>query len=192
MPSFAEPERLTLIFDAPDREDWQKTSRILAQMDLQPAMQIADVGAGTGYFSQLFAERVPDGRVYALDNEPNMVAHMQRRFADAGTAQVEVRQSQAADPCLPAGWTGCLWPTSTVLLPIGRGSSPGCMRRWRSARAGCWWILRVARWCRLRWPVPSYRRPASWSACAISTPARTISCCILPAANLDADPRRVP
>lgn len=103
MASFAEPERLTLIFDAPDREDWQKTSRILAQMDLQPAMRIADVGAGTGYFSQLFAERVPDGRVYALDNEPNMVAHMQRRFADAGTAQVEVRQSQAADPCLPAG-----------------------------------------------------------------------------------------
>ena len=103
MPSFAEPERLTLIFDAPDREDWQKTSRILAQMDLQPAMQIADVGAGTGYFSQLFAERVPAGRVYALDSEPNMVAHMQRRFAEVGQAQVAVRQSLPDDPCLPAG-----------------------------------------------------------------------------------------
>ncbi|MEC5317743.1 class I SAM-dependent methyltransferase [Brenneria populi subsp. brevivirga] len=101
--AFSEAERLSRIFDAENREEWQRTSHILRVLDLRPQTAIADVGAGTGYFSRLFADRAPEGRVYALDAEPNMVAFMQRRFANEARANIEVRQSRHDDPCLPPG-----------------------------------------------------------------------------------------
>ena len=101
MVSFAEPARLSFIFDAEDREQWQKSSAILQRMALQPEMVVADIGAGTGYFSRLFALTLSGGRVHAIDCEPNMVAHMQQRFACEGLANVSVHLSRVCDPCLP-------------------------------------------------------------------------------------------
>ena len=101
MVSFAEPARLSFIFDAEEREQWQKSSAILQRMALQPEMVVADVGAGTGYFSRLFALTLSGGRVHAIDCEPNMVAHMQQRFAREGLANVSVHLSRVCDPCLP-------------------------------------------------------------------------------------------
>lgn len=101
MVSFAEPARLSVIFDAEDREQWQKSSAILQRMGLQPEMVVADIGAGTGYFSRLFAQILSAGRVHAIDCEPNMVAHMRQRFAHEGLDNVSVHLSQPADPCLP-------------------------------------------------------------------------------------------
>lgn len=101
--SFSEAERLSQIFDAENREEWQRTSRILDKLALQPDTVIADVGAGTGYFSQLFAECVPQGKVYALDTEPNMLAYMERRFAQEAFTNIVVQPSQHGDPQLPAG-----------------------------------------------------------------------------------------
>ena len=101
MVSFAEPARLSFIFDAEEREQWQKSSAILQRMALQPEMVVADIGAGTGYFSRLFALTLSGGRVHAIDCEPNMVAHMQQRFAREGLANVSVHLSRVCDPCLP-------------------------------------------------------------------------------------------
>lgn len=102
MVSFAEPERLSVIFDSPQREEWQKSRQIIARLGLTPTMRIADVGAGTGYFSRQFAALLPKGRVYAIDSEPNMVAHMRRRFADEQIGNIEVRLSEPDHPALPA------------------------------------------------------------------------------------------
>ncbi len=101
--SFSEAERLSLIFDAENREEWQRTSHILKTLDLKPHMVIADVGAGTGYFSSQFAERLPEGKVYALDTEANMVSYMDNRFAEEGYTNVETGQSEHTNPCLPKG-----------------------------------------------------------------------------------------
>uniref|UniRef100_A0ABW8H1V7 Class I SAM-dependent methyltransferase n=1 Tax=Pectobacterium jejuense TaxID=2974022 RepID=A0ABW8H1V7_9GAMM len=101
--SFSETERLSQIFDAENREEWQRTSRILDKLALQPDTVIADIGAGTGYFSQLFAERVPQGKVYALDTEPNMLAYMERRFAQEAFTNIAIQPSQHGNPQLPAG-----------------------------------------------------------------------------------------
>ncbi|AMO54943.1 methyltransferase type 11 [Endozoicomonas montiporae] len=97
--SFAEPERLSEIFDSDNREEWQNTSHILKTLGLQEPMIIADVGAGTGYFTRLFAERV--NKVYAIDNEPGMVAYMEKRFNNSSFSNIEIRQSSATNPCLP-------------------------------------------------------------------------------------------
>ncbi|QFI56296.1 class I SAM-dependent methyltransferase [Aeromonas simiae] len=101
MASFAEPERLSLVFDSAEREQWQRSSAILARMALPPDAVVADLGAGTGYFTQLLLEQLPKGRVHAIDSEPAMVDYLGRRFA--GEGRVSVHQSQPDDPCLPAG-----------------------------------------------------------------------------------------
>ncbi len=99
--SFSEPERLTLIFDGENREEWQRTSYILHSMALKENDIIADVGAGTGYFSKLFSDYVKQGKVYAIDCEPNMVDFMDQRFAKEKVDNIATIQSLPDDPCIP-------------------------------------------------------------------------------------------
>lgn len=99
--SFAEPERLTEIFDASHREEWQNTSHILRTLNLPDNAIIADVGAGTGYFSTLFAQLAPKGLVYAIDAEPNMVDWLHRRIARENINNIIIRQCSQTDPELP-------------------------------------------------------------------------------------------
>ncbi|MFK0570914.1 class I SAM-dependent methyltransferase [Endozoicomonas sp.] len=101
--SFSEAERLSVIFDSENREEWQGTSHILNTLNLRPDMVVADVGAGTGYFTHLFSELLPEGMVYALDPEPNMISYMEKRFADGGQTNIQPRVSEHLDPRLPAG-----------------------------------------------------------------------------------------
>ena len=97
--SFAEPERLSEIFDAEHREEWQNTSHILATLNLSTNEVIADVGAGTGYFSAQFADKA--GKVFAIDAEANMVSYMNKRFEQEGRNNIETRQCTLTDPRLP-------------------------------------------------------------------------------------------
>ena len=66
-------------------------------------MVIADVGAGTGYFSSQFSDLVGSGKVYALDTESNMVSYMDNRFAEEQKDNIQTGLSQHTDPCLPEG-----------------------------------------------------------------------------------------
>ncbi len=64
-------------FESDDRELYKKRNEIVAALDLRPGMAVADIGAGTGLFTRLFAERVgPKGKVYAVDISPNLLAHI--------------------------------------------------------------------------------------------------------------------
>lgn len=77
------------VFERDGREVWDRRDDILATLDLQPGTTVADVGAGTGFFSLMMAERVgPDGRVYAVDIAPNFVDAIEARAAAAGLANV--------------------------------------------------------------------------------------------------------
>ncbi|MDC0611635.1 class I SAM-dependent methyltransferase [Vibrio sp.] len=99
--SFAEPERLTQIFDGENREEWQRTSHILSQIELKDNDIIADIGAGTGYFSNLFSNYVKQGKVYAIDCEPNMIDFMIKRFTKEKIKNISPIQSMRDDPCIP-------------------------------------------------------------------------------------------
>jgi ubiquinone/menaquinone biosynthesis C-methylase UbiE len=69
-------------FDDPARDAWQKPDEIFDALQLTPTTSIADICADTGYFSVRTARRVPDGRVFAVDIEPDMLrgerAHRER------------------------------------------------------------------------------------------------------------------
>ncbi len=55
---FDDPARFAKSFDDPARDAWQMPARVIEALALKPGMKVADIGAGTGYFSMRLA-RVP-------------------------------------------------------------------------------------------------------------------------------------
>jgi SAM-dependent methyltransferase len=76
---FEDADRWAKEFDNPERDAWQKPEEILDALRLQPASRVADIGAGTGYFSVRIAKRVPQGKIFAADIEPDMVRYLGER-----------------------------------------------------------------------------------------------------------------
>jgi SAM-dependent methyltransferase len=71
------------IFESSGREVFDKRFQIVQALDLTPGMRIADVGAGTGLFTMLFARAVgPVGRVYAVDISESFVKAIEARAAE--------------------------------------------------------------------------------------------------------------
>lgn len=66
-------------FDDPARDDWQKPAKVLDALHLEPTARVADLGAGTGYFSAQIAKRIPEGKLFAVDIEPDMVRYLAER-----------------------------------------------------------------------------------------------------------------
>jgi ubiquinone/menaquinone biosynthesis C-methylase UbiE len=88
-------------FDDPARDAWQKPDEVIAALALAPGDVVADVGAGTGYFTVRLAAVVPQGKVLASDVEPDMVRHLRERAAKQGLTNVVAVQGDAGDPKLP-------------------------------------------------------------------------------------------
>jgi ubiquinone/menaquinone biosynthesis C-methylase UbiE len=66
-------------FDDPSRDAWQQPDKVITALALTPSMTVADVGAGTGYFTVRLARAVPQGEVIATDIEPDMVRYLGER-----------------------------------------------------------------------------------------------------------------
>ncbi|MBZ0237713.1 MAG: class I SAM-dependent methyltransferase [Deltaproteobacteria bacterium] len=81
-------ERWAAVFDDPARDAWQEPDRVIASLALDATMTVADVGAGTGYFAVRLARAVPDGKVYGIDIEPDMVRYMTERAEREGLANL--------------------------------------------------------------------------------------------------------
>ena len=66
-----------ILFANPRREVWEKTSQMIAAIDLKPGEKVADIGSGPGYFSFQFARLVgAAGKVYAIDNNDDHLAYL--------------------------------------------------------------------------------------------------------------------
>jgi FkbM family methyltransferase len=63
-----------------EREMEENTSQLLKNLALQPGTVIADIGAGSGYHSALLSKMVGNGKVYAVDVEPEMIAYLKDRI----------------------------------------------------------------------------------------------------------------
>ena len=101
---FNDVERWVKVFDAPERDAWQKPADLTAALKIRPGMVVADLGAGTGYFLNYLSKAVgPAGAVLAIDTEPEMVAHIGRRVREAGVTNVIPVLAQPEEPFLPPG-----------------------------------------------------------------------------------------
>jgi predicted methyltransferase len=102
--SFADVPRWEKVFDDPGRAAWQQPAAVVAAVAIEPGMLVADVGAGTGYFSRALSEAVgPRGAVLAVEVEPNLVTHLRARAEREGTVNVIPVLGSPSDPRLPAG-----------------------------------------------------------------------------------------
>jgi len=89
--------------ERPEREVEEAPDRVLAALELQPGLVVADLGAGTGYYTRRLARAVgPAGRVYAVDIQPEMLEHLRRHLAAAGLTNVVTVLGTETDPRLPA------------------------------------------------------------------------------------------
>jgi cyclopropane fatty-acyl-phospholipid synthase-like methyltransferase len=82
--AFDDAAKWSKVFDDPKRDAWQKPHDVIQALALKPDAIVADIGAGTGYFAVRLAHRVPQGRVYAVDIEPDMVKHLAERARTNG------------------------------------------------------------------------------------------------------------
>jgi ubiquinone/menaquinone biosynthesis C-methylase UbiE len=89
--------------ERPEREDEEAPSKAIDALQLQPGMVVADIGAGSGYYTSRMARRVgPSGRVYATDIQQGMIDLLERRIRSEGLANVTTVLGGMDDPKLPA------------------------------------------------------------------------------------------
>jgi predicted methyltransferase len=98
---FDDAHKWSQVFDDPKRDAWRKPHEVIQALALMPDAVIADIGAGTGYFSVRFAHVVPKGRVYAVDTEPAMVQHVAERAKHLGLGNLTALRASPLDPGLP-------------------------------------------------------------------------------------------
>ena len=99
---FGDAEKWARVFDDPERDAWQKPHEVIQALALKPDAAVADLGAGTGYFSVRLARMLPKGTVYAADVEPDMVSYLAERAKREGLANLKPVASSVSDARLPA------------------------------------------------------------------------------------------
>jgi intracellular sulfur oxidation DsrE/DsrF family protein/precorrin-6B methylase 2 len=89
-------------FEVESREVYALREEIVAACGLQPGMAVADIGAGTGLFTRMFAEAVgPDGQVIAVDIAQPFLDHIQLSARQAGLQNVQTRLGTSDSTLLP-------------------------------------------------------------------------------------------
>jgi len=97
---FDDPAKYAKSFDDPTRDAWQMPSRVIEALQLNSGMKVADIGAGTGYFSMRLA-KVPGLAVFAVDIEPKMVEYLKERAHKDHAMNVTAVLAGASSPNLP-------------------------------------------------------------------------------------------
>ena len=87
--------------ERPERERQERTDLLITGLSLSEDFVVADIGAGTGYFTFPVAARVPQGKVFSVDIQPEMLALIEQRKAVENVANVETVLGEADDPKLP-------------------------------------------------------------------------------------------
>jgi SAM-dependent methyltransferase len=95
---FAETEKYIEFLERPDRAAWQKPDDVVAALHLAGDETVADVGAGSGYFTFRFAKALPRGKVIATDIDPEMIRHVHHKVLSKGIGNVEVVLAKSEDP----------------------------------------------------------------------------------------------
>jgi len=92
--------------ERPEREKEEHTSKLLPPLKIKPGDVVADIGAGSGYYTMKLAEMVGErGKVFAVDIQPEMLAIIKNRTKDKKVTNVELIQNTETELKLPANST---------------------------------------------------------------------------------------
>ncbi len=84
------------------QNSWQHPEQVIRVLEIQTGQHIADLGAGSGYFTFRLADAVSSaGKVYAVDVDPGMNTYVEKQARKSGYQNIEVIQAQYHDPLIP-------------------------------------------------------------------------------------------
>jgi ubiquinone/menaquinone biosynthesis C-methylase UbiE len=90
--------------ERPEREKEEAPSKAIAALRLKPGQTVADIGAGSGYYSVLLAGAVgATGRVYATDIQPEMLALIKKKLDALPIPQIQLVLGTTSETRLPDG-----------------------------------------------------------------------------------------
>lgn len=90
------------IFESAGRDERLQINRVMDILKVAPGKNVADIGAGSGWFTVRAAKRVgATGTVYAVDINPEAIQYIDRRAKDESLTNVKTILNKADDPMLP-------------------------------------------------------------------------------------------
>ena len=90
--------------DNPERLLWIPPAMVVAALTVQPGDVLADIGAGTGYFSLPLANATGQlGKVFAVDCQAEMLGHLQSKLEDDNRCNIRIISAEAVCTGLPDG-----------------------------------------------------------------------------------------
>ena len=84
-----------------EREKEEAPSKAIALLELRPDAVLADIGAGSGYYSFRIARLLPEGKVVAVDIQPEMLAFLKAEATKLGVKNVQPHLGAVDDVKLP-------------------------------------------------------------------------------------------
>jgi cyclopropane fatty-acyl-phospholipid synthase-like methyltransferase len=91
------------IFESPGRDQRLQINRVMDILGVQSGKSVADIGAGSGWFTVRAARRAGPGTVYAVDINPEAIRYIDRRVAQEKLPNVKTILDKPDDPMLPEG-----------------------------------------------------------------------------------------
>lgn len=89
--------------ERPTREREERSDKLIRNLPLQTDSAVADIGAGTGYFSFPIAQRVPEGKVFAIDIQQEMLDLVEAKMVAEKVSNIETVLGSEKDPGLAPG-----------------------------------------------------------------------------------------
>jgi SAM-dependent methyltransferase len=90
------------IFEVPGRDERLQVNRVMEMLGIEPGKSVADIGAGSGWFTVRAARRVTSsGRVYAVDINPEAIHYIDQRAKKEQLQNIKTILSTPDDPQLP-------------------------------------------------------------------------------------------
>jgi len=111
---YEDPEAMIVEFERSERDVWAMPDRVVRSLGIEnKEAVIADIGAGSGYFSRRLAHEAPAGKVYAVDVDDTFREHIERNREAWGTPNIEPHLAFYDDPALPAGELDMIFMSNT-------------------------------------------------------------------------------
>ncbi|HWB79527.1 MAG TPA: class I SAM-dependent methyltransferase [Nannocystaceae bacterium] len=111
---YDDPKAMIGVFEASERDAWQEPDKVVRALPIDDRKAvIADIGAGSGYFTRRLAQRVPEGRVYAVDVDGEFADYLLEQREAWGTPNIEPHLAMYDDPMLPNGELDLVFTANT-------------------------------------------------------------------------------
>lgn len=89
--------------ERPERSEEENTDLAIKNLPLTPTSVVADIGAGSGFYTFRIAQKVTDGTVYAVEIQEEAINYLQKKAENLGTKQVVPLMGSEKSPNLPEG-----------------------------------------------------------------------------------------